>query len=221
MPQIPLTVIRFPEIELSTRDAHKLRGYFAEWFRDYSDYFHNHQPDGSPIYRYPLIQYKVINQTPTLTGIGEGAEVLTKKFLNIRFLNIGDKSIPVYQKNIEKQEMGTGVQEDLFEYEFATLWMALNQDNYPKFQKSTPEEQKAMLKSILTANILSFFKGIDHREEQTINVTLKVEPKTTQFKNNNMIAFSGNFVSNALLPSYIGLGKSVARGFGSILRVET
>jgi len=219
MPQIPLTIIRFPEIELSTRDAHKLRGYFAEWFRDYSDYFHNHQVDGSPIYRYPLIQYKVVQKTPTLTGIGEGSEVLAKKFLNIRCLNIRDKSIPVYQKNIEKQEVDTGVKDDLFEYEFATLWMALNQENYARYKKAGPEEQKAMLKSILTANILSFFKGIDHQEEQKINVTLKVQPKETQFKNKTMLAFTGSFVSNTLLPSYLGLGKSVARGFGSILRV--
>jgi hypothetical protein len=219
MPQIPLTIIRFPEIELSTRDAHKLRGYFAEWFTDYSDYFHNHQVDGSPIYRYPLIQYKVVQKTPTLTGIGEGSEVLAKKFLNIRCLNIRDKSIPVYQKNIEKQEVDTGVKDDLFEYEFATLWMALNQENYARYKRAGPEEQKAMLKSILTANILSFFKGIDHQEEQKINVTLKVQPKETQFKNKTMLAFTGSFVSNTLLPSYLGLGKSVARGFGSILRV--
>ncbi len=219
MPQIPVTIIRFPEITLSTRDAHKLRGYFAEWFRQYSDYFHNHNPDGTPIYRYPLIQYKVIQHTPTLTGIAEGAEVLTKKFLNIRELNIGDQSIPVYQKNIENQQVEPGVKDDLFEYQFATLWMALNQDNYPKYKQLSSDDQKQMLKNILTANILSFFKGIDHQEDQKINVTLKVQPKETQFKNKTMLAFSGSFVSNALLPSYIGLGKSVARGFGSIVKI--
>lgn len=219
MPQIPITNIRFPEIQLSTRDAHKLRGYFAEWFREYSDYFHNHQPDGSPIYRYPLIQYKVIDHVPTLTGIADGAEVLTRKFLNIRELSIGDKVIPVCQKNIENQHLETGVKNDLFDYQFTTLWMALNQANYTKYKQAQPEEQRQMLKSILTANILSFFKGIEHHEDQQINVSLKVQPRETQFKNKTMLAFTGSFVTNAQLPSYIGLGKSVARGFGSILRV--
>jgi hypothetical protein len=34
-----------------------------------------------------------------------------------------------------------------------------------------------------------------------------------------MKMFIGSFVTNAALPNYIGLGKSVARGFGAILQV--
>jgi len=31
-----------------------------------------------------------------------------------------------------------------------------------------------------------------------------------------MIAFQADFVSNAVLPSFVGIGKSVARGFGTL-----
>ncbi|MDZ7899258.1 MAG: CRISPR-associated endonuclease Cas6 [Arcicella sp.] len=34
-----------------------------------------------------------------------------------------------------------------------------------------------------------------------------------------MMAFGGTFMTNALLPDYIGLGKSVSRGFGSIVKL--
>ena len=220
MSQTSITIVRFPEIQLTTRDAHKFRGYFANCFKEYSDYFHNHQADGSPIYRYPLIQYKVIKQIPVLTGIAAGAEVLTNKFLSLENLNIGDKSFPIYQKNIEHQQVDIGVKNDLFEYRFSTLWMALNQSNYEKFKKVSPDAQKQMLKNILTANMLSFFKGINHYESQKVNITLNVSTRETQLKNQSMLAFSGSFVSNTLLPSYIGLGKSVSRGFGSILRLS-
>ena len=47
---------------------------------------------------------------------------------------------------------------------------------------------------------------------------VNVEEKSTQFKENKMIAFSGSFIVNALLPDEIGLGKSVSRGFGTIKR---
>lgn len=33
---IPLTLIRFPGIHLETRDAHKLRGYFGNLFKEHS-----------------------------------------------------------------------------------------------------------------------------------------------------------------------------------------
>jgi len=34
-----------------------------------------------------------------------------------------------------------------------------------------------------------------------------------------MLTFGGGFVCNVQLPDYIGLGKSVARGFGTITRL--
>ncbi|NPA46342.1 MAG: CRISPR-associated endonuclease Cas6 [Chlorobi bacterium] len=35
-----------------------------------------------------------------------------------------------------------------------------------------------------------------------------------------MLAFIGMFTTNAVLPDYAGIGKSVARGFGTILKME-
>jgi len=38
--------IKFPEIQLQTRDAHKLRGYFGNLFKQQSPILHNHYEDG-------------------------------------------------------------------------------------------------------------------------------------------------------------------------------
>ena len=46
------------------------------------------------------------------------------------------------------------------------------------------------------------------------------EPVLTQFKNQPMLGFQGEFVANVLLPDGVGLGKSVARGFGAVQRVD-
>jgi hypothetical protein len=35
-----------------------------------------------------------------------------------------------------------------------------------------------------------------------------------------MMAFEADFVTNAILPKTIGLGKSVARGFGTIVKSD-
>ncbi len=40
--------------------------------------------------------------------------------------------------------------------------------------------------------------------------------KMTKFKNQEMLAFNGNFVTNAELPNWVGIGKSPSRGFGTI-----
>lgn len=64
--QIIQTIIKFPEINLQTRDAHKLRGYFGNVFKEHSPLLHNHFEDGKNRYAYPLKHKKGINiQTMT------------------------------------------------------------------------------------------------------------------------------------------------------------
>lgn len=55
-------------------DATKLRGFFAASFNEYA-LLHQHVAD-KLIYKYPLIQYKMIEGSPLVLGINEGAEVL-------------------------------------------------------------------------------------------------------------------------------------------------
>src|SRR3989337_1593190 len=101
MPTIPQTLIRFPDIRLATRDAHKLRGYFGELFKERSPLLHNHFEDGSLRYKYPLVQYKVVNEVPMLVGLNDGAKLLTELFLKIQELNINGHTYPVFQKNLD------------------------------------------------------------------------------------------------------------------------
>ncbi len=212
------TIIRFPEIQLATRDAHKLRGYFGSLFQQHSPLLHNHLETGESAYRYPMVQYKVLDGVPTLVGLNEGADLLISLFLNIKVLEVGEQSYPVHQKNIESTMINVGLSNDLNAYRFQTLWMALNQQNYKEYVAEDDEQKAKHLKAILIGNLLSFFKGMDYRAEGTIMANLKITgQRETQFKNNTMMAFEAGFVTNVVLPDMIGLGKSVARGFGTIV----
>ncbi|MAN25796.1 MAG: DNA repair protein, partial [Mesonia sp.] len=66
--ELQICRIKFPEIKLQTRDAHKLRGYFGNLFKQQSPILHNHYEDGRFRYKYPSVQYKIINKVPTLIG---------------------------------------------------------------------------------------------------------------------------------------------------------
>ncbi len=220
---IPITHIRFPEIRLKTRDAHKLRGYFGNLFKTHSTLLHNHYEDGSYRYRYPLVQYKVIKNVPTLVGIGEGAELLPQLFLKIKELEIEGQIYPIHAKNIVVHQEESGFSTDLHTYSFDTLWMALNQNNYSQYHELEQQQEKnAMLNRVLIGHILSFFKNMDIRlkPEERIMTKVQVKEKSTLFRGHRMLAFSGQFTTNALLPDGIGLGKSVSRGFGTIKKIK-
>ncbi|MCA1761791.1 MAG: DNA repair protein [Flavobacteriales bacterium] len=220
MKTVNITTIQFPEIQLSPRDAHKLRGYFGNIFKEQSPLLHNHYETGVLRYKYPLVQYKVLGNTPTLVALEEGADLLTALFLKIKEIQIDGKNYPVTNKNITAKKVDIGVDEELFSYEFSTLWMALNQDNHKRFKAASKADQKKMLQKILIGNILSVYKNLELflNPEQRILATLSTESHHTNFKDQKMLAFTGAFTTNALLPDKIGLGKSVSRGFGSIIK---
>jgi len=216
---INLCRIQFPEIELKTRDAHKLRGYFGNLFKEHSPLLHNHWGNGNVRYRYPTIQYKVIDKMPMLVGIEEGAELLPQLFLKTKEIDIDGKTYPIQSKNIEMIQEETGFSQSLEEYNFQTLWMALNQQNYQKYHRLEDENMKEdMLNSILVGHILSFFRNmnIELKPNERLMAKVNVQEKTTNFKSQKMIALSGKFIVNAFLPDGIGLGKAVSRGFGTI-----
>lgn len=218
---IHITRITFPEIVLSVRDAHKLRGYFGNVFKDQSPLLHNHYDSGQLRYRYPLVQYKVIDKTPMLVAIDEGAELLAQLFLKIKEIDIDGKRFDISNKHITSEYSEIGISEELHTYKFETLWMALNQDNYKRYVGANEDERGKMLNKIVIGNILSFYKNTNLRldSHERILATTQVETKQTKFKDQSMLAFSGSFVSNAILPNYIGIGKSVSRGFGSIIKI--
>jgi hypothetical protein len=105
-------------------------------------------------------------------------------------------------------------------YEFVTPWIPLNEKNYATFTVMDKEQQKGFLEKILVGNTLSCLKGLG------IFVTYHINSQITMFRplcvkahGNPFEAFVARFCLNVDLPDFIGLGKSVSKGFGTIRRV--
>ncbi|HRI29262.1 MAG TPA: CRISPR-associated endonuclease Cas6 [Chitinophagales bacterium] len=215
---IQQAIVRFPEIALLTRDAHYLRGFFGNLFKEHSPLLHNHYEDGSLRYQYPLVQYKVLHNVPTLVGLGEGAVLLLQLFTQIKQLQLLNQTYPIYEKHITTTTPQVcTLPNQLCAYNLLTPWLALNQQNYPLYMQCVSvQQQSAMLQKIMVANIINFFKAAGYTMQHYLMLHPNFTPATTKFKNQTMIAFKGSFVCNAQLPPLIGLGKSVSRGFGTI-----
>ena len=200
--------------------GHKLRGFFANNFEHVL--FHNHKKDGSLRYQYPLIQYKIIRGNPNVIALEKGCDIVSEHFLDVEKLILGEKEYDRPAGQLRVLEKDLLVKEDYnmfpYSYNFITPWMALNQKNYKAYknEKENKKEKNKFLARILTGNILSFAKGIDWWIEKEIVVMPDLEEITVNFKNNKMLAFKGKFYANISLPDYIGLGKAISRGFGTI-----
>lgn len=215
---LKITHLTFPELRLAVRDAHKLRGYFGQVFKEYSPLLHNHLEGGGLRYAYPLVQYKVVEGIPTLLGINEGAILLLDLFLQIKTIDVNGRLYELHTKNLECREVEIVYSEELWAYRFATLFMPLNQSNFERYAALVPTERHRELNRLLRNHLLAALKGMGIwlDPNQRIFVDANLEPHSTQFKNQHMLAFAGEFRTNLILPPLVGIGKAVSRGFGSI-----
>lgn len=207
----------------STRPIHgsapELRGFFATKFNEYTE-LHQHNADKF-IYRYPVVQYKMIKDVPTVIGINEGTEVLKKIFDEYQEIRLGENIYQIVERGISLKDEEFGISDKIHSYEFATPWLALNQENYKKFYtlKGKPERDEFMRK-ILTGNILSMAKSFNYDVPGPIRCDAQVHFRKDRLKDVSVMVFTGKFQVNFLIPDLLGIGKSVSRGFGAVRQIR-
>lgn len=200
-------------------DATKLRGFFATNFNEHA-LLHQHITD-KLIYKYPLIQYKMLDRTPLVLGINEGAEVLKEIYDKFNEIKLGESKYSIMERGITLKNEEFGCSNQILSYRFATPWLALSQENYPKYLDASWEDKKDLLRRILVGNILSASKGLGYVAKEHIRLEVgRMQDEICMLKGTNVTGFRGEFTTNFAIPDYIGLGKSVSRGYGAVVRLK-
>ncbi len=185
--------------------------------------FHNHIDDTQYRYSYPLIQYKRIKRHPAIICIDQGVDEIHRFFEQSTWdLKIGDKIHNIKIHRLQVNQFAMNVWENKFHYRLYN-WLALNQENYSIYRKTEGVANKIkFLEKKLTANILSFAKGIGWTIDKEIKLTIDTPPEvhTVTDKQNKQLAFNTEFSTNVFLPNYIGLGRRVSIGFGTLRNIE-
>ncbi|MBN2543453.1 hypothetical protein JXI42_11365 [bacterium] len=197
----------------------QIRGFFSNKFPD-KNLFHQYDEDGENIYRYPRIQYKKDKDKPFIVGIEEGVDLLIETFNDIDEIRLGRQNYEIMGKEILlNKDVEFGITENMIEYSFIYPWLALNQENYKNYNRYYYEKQRELLKKILIGNVLSMSKGLGYWVDDEIKVEINVRPvKIKLLIEEDILGFKGSFRINFILPNFIGLGKQVAKGWGSVIK---
>ena len=218
--QIRLLQVIF-DLKINFSEIPFFRGAIIKTTRGENNLFHNHSPEGN-IYRYPKIQYKLINGNASLLCVEEGIEGIQDFFSRTDWkLQIEKEKKEIKVENIKVHQHRVAVWENWFDYRI-TNWLPLNQDNYIKFKALEDLTEKiSFLEKIMQSNILSFLQGIDLYVDEKIEVKIKSirGERLMNYKDQQMQAFTLVFRTNVSLPNYIGLGKGSSVGFGVIKEI--
>lgn len=201
-------------------DSSKLRGYIGNTFPQYT-LLHHHINGTEYLFTYPKIQYKVIGGTPILVGIGEGADVLKKISDELHSLTLGKHTYRIKSIQMNQMDAEFGKCRENIKYAFLTPWLALNPNNYKRYKELKDwKEKKEFLNGILVGNILSMCKGLDYIVMGKLYAHSLLDISTVEYKAIPHLGFTGEFKINFKIPDYMGIGKGVSHGFGTVRRIE-
>ncbi len=218
--------IRYVKIQFDKQmmpyDIPKFRGAVIEASERKSNLFHNHYSNEEFIYRYPLIQYKIINKKPSIICLNEGTDDIHYLLNNREFNFRIDKEMikfeieEIYLKYFLLQPWNEN-----FKYHLHN-WLPLNQENYVKYNELEGLGEKIeFLDEILYKHLEIMI------EELKINSEIKLQSKILEIKEEDFLPLKGqylksmkiNFKTNLSLPDYIGIGKGSSVGFGIIKKL--
>ncbi len=206
--------------ELHLNELPRLRGFFGNEFEEHI-LLHQHNKDGTLVYNYPRVQFKILNRQAMLIGLNEGSDLLAQLWLEVDQTRLGSETLFVQESTVQKRRVEIGESESSVTYRFLSPWLALNQENARRY-RTMPKavDRFRLLERILVGNCLSFAKSFHH------SVTLRLQadcsglrPVNCRLKGVTMQGFMGLFRVNFLFPDRIGIGKSVSRGFGTLARI--
>ncbi len=198
-------------------EAPALRDCFGRQFEDHV-LMQSRGPQSDPIFQYPRVQFKVLNAEAVLVGINEGSDLLQQLWLEIDDSKLGSEKLPVLASQFETRTERLEATTDPIQYRFATPWLALNQKNFRSYVDSRNQRfRKDELSRILAGNCLGLAKSLGVRFSKHIEADCRklISIKTT-LRGKSVIGFVGKFSVNLNIPELIGLGKSVAQGFGTV-----
>jgi len=199
-------------------DTDKLRGFFASKFNGYL-LLHNHLSNNKFLYQYPRIQYKTVNHAKMILGLVEGVDVLQSIYNQYDQIVLAGHTYQIFSKEISLKIEDFGIASENIKYKFLTPWFALNEENYQRYKNYNYADRTDQLKSILIRNIMAVAKTFQYFVDSKIIVNTNLKETSIKFKGKDVIGFLGTFQVNFNLPDYIGLGKSVSRGFGTIKKI--
>jgi len=183
----------------------------------------NHVNNDSLYYGYPAIQYKSINGNAALVAMGDTFNLLgeiVKKGSSPATL--GYKECLLEVMNVE-QERYQPLVDGVPKFYRIVKYLPFTNEAYNNYRKTLAlTDRVCMIESMIVSNMLLFFKAIGYVcvDRLVCNIVRVEDVSWERYKNIKFRCFDLQFVTNALLPNNIGLGKSTSIGFGTLQRLS-
>jgi len=200
-----------------------VRQYFVD---NYSHpLFHNHHPDGKSIYRSKgaPFQFKTINNEIFILALNEGVDFARSfQWPKSITMPLGRKGVWVEFELSSKTIRQASFQlSDMQCYRNVSPYIALNQDKYKTYQSLSIDEKRRSIEKGLADHILTAAKwcGVTVNHWIKTNLIQMRTLRPIKIKDDLVfMPFDVMFECNTDVPDYIGVGRFVSRGYGTVVK---
>lgn len=192
--------------------------------------FHNHKSRESAYFNwdYPKIRYSLYKGQATVTGIGPGVmaimQYLMPRLFETNKLVINGKSYCTIGYRTCNDEINLTLQEEPEQFGLHR-WVALNNANYRQWKKleGKPEARQMLLQRSLTGHLRAMAESLApeiDREAIVAKVIRVDQQKRINWHKAQLVAFNVVAESRLVPPIGLGIGRSVAFGFGEVVPAD-
>lgn len=216
IPNIKSAVIRIITSKPVRKTPYQVKGVLM---RHYSDQKIIPMLNGSLRERflYPRAQVKILNEQIYLIGIHEGVEPVLSLYDSLKELNFGNITFDIEDCDVETYDNQFIPSNEVINYRFITSWVALNKITGAKYKSLDDEGKPPYLNKLLGQNIIFLANELGIKFEEDILTRVKVSSFAPEaIDENKWGSFSGEFETNFILPSFMGIGNGITRGYGTI-----
>jgi hypothetical protein len=206
--------------------SNSVRQYFVDNYPH--PLFHNHDVTGKSIYRSKgaPFQFKVINNEVFILALNEGVEFAESfQWPNEIKMPLGRTGLVIELELVSKTHRQATFHPTQFQcYRNISPYIALNQEKYKAYLTLSESDRRAFIESGLTNHILTAAKwcGITVDKEKHVIKTQLIQMKEgrpIKIKDDlSFTPFDVMFECNTEIPDYLGIGRFVSRGYGTVVR---
>jgi hypothetical protein len=182
-----------------------------------SSLFHNHDGKDKVIYRYPLIQYKILQKRPAIICLESATDDIHHLLQNQKFeFRIKSKKVNFSIEDIHMTFVNMQTWDKAFRYNLLH-YIPFNQEFYERYKKMDGVvEEMRFLQEKLYSHIVGIMKQLNINEPIPLNVVINkiLSTKYIEYKGQFHLTFNLEFTSNILMADNMGIGKGVSVGFG-------
>lgn len=190
--------------------------------------FHNHDVTGKSIYRSKGVpfQFKVINNEVFILAINEGVDFAESfQWPNEIKMPLGRTGLFVEFELISKTTKQASFKATEFQcYRSISPYLALNQEKYKTYLTLSESERRTFIENGLSNHILTAAKwcGITvNKDEHLIRtklIQMRVSAPLKVKDDLYFMPFDVMFECNTEIPDYLGIGRFVSRGYGTMVK---